>query len=160
MRNRHSVFIAAGEPSGDLHASRLLRELQRLRGDVQALGVGGQHLAAAGMEVLDDLASDAVIGIFPVLRALPRLRRSFQRCLDALDTRRPDLLLLVDYPGFNIRLADAAHRRGIPVVWYIPPKVWAWKRGRVNAIRRTVKKVLLILPFEEKVFREAGVPCS
>jgi len=160
MRNRQSVFIAAGEPSGDLHASRLLRELQRLRGDVQALGVGGQHLAAAGMEVLDDLASDAVMGIFPVLRALPRLRRSFQRCLDALDTRRPDLLLLVDYPGFNIRLADAAHRRGIPVVWYIPPKVWAWKRGRVNAIRRTVKKVLLILPFEEKVFREAGVPCS
>ncbi len=157
MRGGKSVFIAAGEPSGDLHASRLLRELSRMRPDIEAAGVGGRQLESAGMELIEDLAADAVMGFFPVVRALPRLRRVFHRCLERMDARRPELLLLVDYPGFNLRLAAEARRRGIPVIWYIPPKVWAWKRGRLAEIKRCVQKVLVILPFEEGVFRDADI---
>lgn len=157
MRGGKSVFIVAGEPSGDLHGSRLLRELLHMQPDLKAAGIGGRHLGSAGMDLLEDLAADAVMGFFPVLRALPRLRRVFRRCLERLDTQRPDLLLLVDYPGFNLRLAAEAERRGIPVIWYIPPKVWAWKRGRIKEIKRCVRKVLVILPFEEEVYREADI---
>ncbi len=152
-----TLFIVAGEPSGDLHAANLLRALRERAPDLQARGIGGPRLAAAGMTLQHDLASDAVMGLFPVLAALPRLRRVFRDAVHQLDDARPSALLLVDYPGFNLRLAEQAKRRGIPVIWYIAPKVWAWARWRVKRIAKCVDQLLLILPFEEAWFRAAGL---
>ena len=157
MQLAGGLFISAGEPSGDLHAANLLLALQRQRPALQARGLGGPRLAAAGMTLHHDLASNAVMGLFPVIAALPRLRRVFRDAVRHFDEQRPDALLLVDYPGFNLRLAAEAKKRGIPVIWYIAPKVWAWARWRVKRIAQCVDQLLVILPFEEAWFRAVGL---
>lgn len=157
MAAGQKLFVVAGEPSGDLHAANLLRELQRIRPGLQPAGIGGPLMQAAGMTLHHDLASDAVMGLFPVVAALPRLRRVYRDAVRHLREQRPDALLLVDYPGFNLRLAEAAHGLGIPVIWYIAPKLWAWAPWRARRIARCVQRLLVILPFEEEWFRKAGL---
>ncbi|MCA9321596.1 MAG: lipid-A-disaccharide synthase, partial [Planctomycetes bacterium] len=151
------LFIVAGEPSGDGHASRLLLALRRLAPGIEARGFGGPQLEAAGMELLEDLASDAIMGLFPVLAALPRIRGWFRRALDELERDPPDALVVVDYPGFNLRLALAAKARGLRVIYYISPQVWAWNRRRVRTIARSVDLMIPILPFEEDFYAGAGI---
>jgi lipid-A-disaccharide synthase len=147
----------AGEPSGDLHAAGVLAELAaRLPGGA-SYGYGGVRMAAAGLDLRYDLAHDAVMGLFPVVKALPRILKLMDRAEEDLRARRPDALVLVDYPGFNLRLAARAKRLGIPVIWYIAPQVWAWGAWRLKKLARLVDRLLCILPFEEAVFRSAGV---
>lgn len=151
------IFLVAGEPSGDTHAAHLVRALRARRPDLSVWGYGGPKLKDAGMDVAHDLASDAIMGIFPVIAQLPKIWKLFRRVVDAMRERRPLALVLVDYPGFNIRLAAKAHALGVPVIYYISPQVWAWARGRIAKLARTVDLMLVILPFEEEVYRGSGM---
>ena len=114
-------------------------------------------MVAAGFDCLIDLASQAIMGLFPVLAALPRIRRWFRLAVDELERFRPHALVLVDYPGFNLRLAARAKRLGIPVLYYVSPQVWAWNRSRIKKIARSVDRLLVILPFEEEAYRGSGL---
>lgn len=151
-----AVLISAGEASGDHHAARMMEAARRLTGDggrIRFFGLGGDAMAAAGLEPVAHSDEVAVVGIFEVLRELPRIRRVFRRLLRAAEERRPQLAVLVDFPDFNLRLARRLRRRGVPVLYYVSPQVWAWRRRRVAAIARLVKRMLVLFPFEVDVYR-------
>lgn len=153
------VFVSAGEASGDAHAARLLRALpQEIRGTTDFYGIGGDALRAAGCDTsIADARDMAVVGLWEPLARLPHFLRIYRRALRALENDRPAALLTVDYPGFNLRLAAAAHRLGIPVCHYISPQVWAWNRGRIPKIARILDLLMVIFPFETEVFRATGL---
>jgi len=150
------VFLVAGEPSGDLHAADLAAALRRLAPDVRIAGVGGPRMAAAGVDLIEDLVSDPVMGLLPVLRKLPFFFGLYRRLLIRLNDERPDVVVGVDYPGLNLRLARAARRRGVPFVQYVAPQVWGWAPWRVKSLARDVDRLLTILPFEAAIFRARG----
>ena len=149
--------MVAGEASGDLHGARLLAELRRLVPRVSAFGLGGAELRAAGLDAVADSSEVAVVGVVEVLKVLPRVRQVFAALLAEVDRRRPRAAVLIDFPDFNLRLAGRLARRGIPVVYYISPQVWAWRRGRVRTIARRVDEMLVLFPFEVEFYRRAGV---
>ncbi len=151
------LLIAAGEASGDLHGARLLTELRRLVPDVAAFGLGGDELAAAGLDRVAEASDISVVGLTEALKVLPRAREIFARLLAEVDRRRPRAALLIDSPEFNLRLAKELQRRGVPVVYYISPQVWAWRRGRVRAIAEHVDEMLVLFPFEVDFYAEHGV---
>lgn len=154
------ILFSAGEASGELYAAELLRHLRQLRPDVEAVGLGGDRLADQGARLLFHIRDLAVMGLVEVLRHLRRLRGIFAAVLDEVDRQRPDLAVLVDYPDFNLRLARELHRRGVPVVYYVSPQLWAWRRGRLRQIQAHVRRMLVLFPFEEPLYREAGVAVS
>lgn len=153
------VFLVAGEASGDAHGAGLVRALRAQVPDVACEGLGGPKMAAAGMALRHDLASEAIMGFVEVLKHLGPIRQLFLDTLAHIKATRPDVVVLIDYPGFNLRLAKALHGTGIPVVYYISPQVWAWKRGRIHEIQRHCRKMLVIFPFEEKIYRDIGMDC-
>lgn len=154
------VMIVAGEPSGDMHAAAMVHQLRVRRPDLHLVGVGGGRLAAEGMELLERAERIAVVGFVEVIKHLPVLRALMQSLRARLDTGRVKLVVLIDYPGFNIRLAREAKRRGIPVLYYITPQVWAWHKSRVGVLRETVTKAAVILPFEEALLRASGIDAT
>jgi lipid-A-disaccharide synthase len=154
------ILLSCGEPSGDVYAGELLERLHALRPVLEAFGLGGDHMAAAGARLLAHVRDVAVVGLVEVLRHLSELRGIFDRILAEVDRCTPDVAVLVDYPDFNLRLARELHRRRIPVVYYVSPQVWAWRRGRIRQIRRHVSRMLVLFPFEEDVYRKAGVPVT
>ena len=149
-------MIVAGETSGDLHGASFLRALRELAPGVQAIGVGGPRLRAAGLECLFPAEELAIMGL-PSWRDLRKVLSVFKRLVQALRDSPPHLLVLIDFPEFNLLLARFAKRYGIPVFYYISPQVWAWRRRRVRTIRRVVDCMAVILPFEEDFYREHGV---
>lgn len=152
------LMFVAGENSGDQHAAALIEKLRELRPDLSCFGFGGLHMARAGMRLEYNLAQGLpIIGITQALRHYPTLRALFIKACNLLDTDRPDALVLVDYPGFNLRLAHEAVKRDIPVIYYIAPQIWAWHPKRVHSIRQSVSLLMVIFPFEEKLFREYGI---
>lgn len=151
------ILLVAGEASGDLHAARLLSELRRLAPGVEAFGLGGDHLEEAGLDRVADSGEISVVGLSEVLRVLPRAREIFARLLEEVERRRPALAVLVDFPEFNLRLARALRERGVRVVYYISPQVWAWRRGRVKVIAEVVDLMLVFFPFEVDFYRRHGV---
>jgi lipid-A-disaccharide synthase len=155
--DRTELLIVAGEASGDLHGARLLAELRRLVPEAEAFGLGGGELAAAGLERLADSAEISVVGLTEALRILPRARQIFERILAEVDRRQPRLAVLIDFPEFNLRLARALAERGVPIVYYISPQVWAWRRGRIKAIAELVDAMLVLFPFEAELYRRHGV---
>jgi lipid-A-disaccharide synthase len=154
------VLLSCGETSGDLYAGELVRELGLRQPGIEVFGLGGDRLAAQGAELLAHVKDLAVVGLLEVVSHLRSLRRVFDRVLAEVDERRPDVAVLVDYPDFNLRLARQLRRRGVRVVYYVSPQVWAWRRGRLDTIRKTVDHMLVIFPFEEALYREAGVPVT
>ena len=152
-----SLLVVAGEASGDLHAARLVAELRELHPGLETFGLGGDELAAEGLDALAHSAEIAVVGITEVLSVLPRAWQIYRQLLRTVDARRPDAALLVDFPEFNLRLARQLHRRGVPVVYYVSPQVWAWRRGRVRKIAQVVERMLVLFPFEVEFYRGAGV---
>jgi len=154
------IFLSAGEPSGDLHGSNFANALQRVVPCSEIDGFGGPLLAAAGQEQLYPLADYAVMGLWRVLAALPQFRRFLQLATRHFDESRPDAVVLIDYPGFHWHLAKAAHRRGIPVFWLVPPQIWAWATHRVKRMKKWVDHVFCNLPFETEWYRQRHVPCS
>ena len=154
------LAIVAGEASGDLHASEVVRELKRLDPALETFGIGGDLLAAEGMRILHHAREMGIVGFFNVLRNLRMFRRIFDDVVQAIAAERPDAVLLVDYPGFNLRLAKRCRELGLRVIYYISPQVWAWRRGRVKHIAKYVDRMLVILPFEEDFYRQHGVPVT
>ena len=151
------VMIVAGEMSGDQHAARLVRGLRAVRGDVEWFGIGGDALRREGVRTVVDAHDMAVVGFFEVLARLSFFRRVFRQMVALLDAEKPDALLLVDYPGFNLRLAAQAHARGIPVLYYVSPQVWAWHRSRIPKMARMLDLLMVIFPFEVDVFKGTGL---
>lgn len=149
-------FIIAGEASGDLHASLLIRELKKLDEDSRFMAWGGDKMQAAGAEVLKHYRDLAFMGFVEVLLNLRTILRNLRSCkADMLDFA-PDVLICVDYPGFNMRIARFAHKRGIRVIYYIAPQVWAWWQSRVHKIHRIVDKAFVVLPFEKEFHAKFG----
>ncbi|HLU40017.1 MAG TPA: lipid-A-disaccharide synthase [Planctomycetota bacterium] len=157
--DRPHVFLSAGEPSGEAHAVHLLRAVP-VSARVRWTCFGGPRMADAGGEVLVPLSNHAVMGVRGALRALPFLVRTFARFLRLLRDDRPDLVVLVDYPGLHLVMAKAARRAGVPVIHYIAPQYWAWAPWRMARYRGCVDACLAILPFEPAFFRRSGVPCE
>jgi lipid-A-disaccharide synthase len=154
------VLLVAGEPSGDMHAAVMVHSLRRLRPELHVVGVGGARLAAAHVELLERAEKIAVVGFVEVVKHLPILRRLMRALRARMDSGRVRLVVLIDYPGFNLRVAREAHRRGIPVLYYITPQVWAWHKSRVTEMRTTVTRAAVILPFEEALLRDAGLDAT
>ena len=155
------LLVSCGEPSGDLYAADLVQHLRaRLPVLPQIFGLGGDRLQAEGAHLLAHVRELAVVGLWEVVSHLPRFLRIFRDLLAEVDRERPDLAILVDYPDFNLRVARALHRRGIPVVYYVSPQVWAWRPRRMSAIRAHVAHMIVIFPFEAKVYEDAGVPVT
>lgn len=152
------VMMIAGEASGDLHGANLAREIAALVPQVRLFGMGGSMMRQAGVRLLFNPMGVSAVGLVEVLKSVGVLRRLLTRLGEVLDKQRPDVLVVIDFPEFNMRLAEMAHNRGIPVVYYISPSVWAWRRGRALKIAHTVKCVCAIFPFETGVYREAGAP--
>lgn len=153
------IIMVAGEASGDLHGGNLAAAIKALRPDVELSGIGGSNMRAAGVDTLVDISSLAVVGIWEVLAHFKDIKAAFDRVKEILLREPPDLLVLIDYPDFNLRLAKVAKKAGVPVVYYISPQVWAWRRGRVKTIAGLVRKMLVVFPFEEKFYKDAGVDC-
>jgi lipid-A-disaccharide synthase len=152
-----SILVVAGEVSGDMHAAGLVRAVLARRPDVRFWGIGGDALREAGMEILRDAKEMAVLGLHEVLRKYSFFRRVFDELSRAAAERRPDAVLLVDYPGFNLRFAARAKALGIKVVYYICPQVWAWHRSRIPRMARLIDRLVVIFPFEPAVFAGTGL---
>jgi lipid-A-disaccharide synthase len=151
-----TIFLSAGEPSGDLHGAALARALRRRIPGVRLIGLGGARMAGEGTELLAGLDELSVMGFAEVLRHLPFFIRLRRRVFTALRDERVDLVIPIDYPGFNLRLAKHARVSGIPVLYYIAPQVWAWHASRARDLARDADEVAVILPFEEEFLRKAG----
>lgn len=151
------IAIVAGEASGDLHAAEVVAELKKLDPKLETFGIGGDLLQREGMRVLHHAREMGIVGLFNVLRHIGMFRRIFKEYVEELAKERPDAVLLVDYPGFNLRVAKKCQEMGLRVIYYISPQVWAWRKGRVKHIARYVDEMLVIFPFEEHFYREHDV---
>jgi lipid-A-disaccharide synthase len=148
-----NILIIAGEASGDRHAARLVAAIRRKRPDAAFWGIGGGLLRAAGVETIVDAAEMNVVGFVEVVKRYRFFRGVFNRIVSLVHQRRPSFAILVDYPGFNLRLAEALHAEGVRVIYYIAPQVWAWKEGRVKKLRKYVDDLIVAFPFEVEYFR-------
>ncbi len=151
------IVLVAGEASGDLHGGRLAEALRRLDPGLVLAGMGGSQMQAAGVHLLADAGDTAVVGLTELWEKRRQLRTALRTLRRHLAAARPALLICIDFPDFNLLLARTARRLGIPVCYFISPQVWAWRRGRIRTIRRLVRKMLVLFPFEEPLYREAGV---
>jgi lipid-A-disaccharide synthase len=157
------ILISAGEASGEFYGAELIKALrQRLaerepNAEVEFFGVGGEQMRAAGCELLVDAREIAEVGIVEVVKHIPTIYRRFRQVVREAEQRRPDAAVLIDFPDFNLRLAREMHKRGVPVIYYVSPQLWAWKRGRIERVRKYVRKMLVIFPFEEKFYREHSI---
>ena len=150
-------YIIAGEASGDLHGAELVRALKQRDGKAQFRGWGGGLMAAVGVRLVRDYRESAVMGVVEVLRKAGKLLRNISFCKADIRSWKPDAVVLIDYPGFNLRIARYASRRGYKVFWYIAPKVWATREHRVAKLRKWVDRLFVIFPFEQEYFRKRGV---
>ena len=150
------VLLVAGEASGDLHGGHLVAALLRQRPDLEVIGIGGAQLRAAGMDVRTDVAQLSAAGLVEIAASIPRHWRVMRWLKRRMDRHRPAAVVLVDYPGFNQMVAREAHRRGIPVFFYIAPQVWAWGRGRARRMAGFIDRLAVIFPFEEPIFNSYG----
>ncbi len=149
-------MIIAGEASGDMYGARLVEEAHRLDSSVRFFGIGGQAMRSAGVETMVDSRDMAVMGFVEVVAHFGVIYRAFRLMESLLNQRKPDLLILIDYPGFNLRLAARAKKAGVKVLYYITPQVWAWHRNRAKKIARLVDHAAVILPFEVPIFEKEG----
>jgi lipid-A-disaccharide synthase len=157
---RRKILVSAGEASGDLYAALVVEELRRCRPEVEFFGCTGPRLRAAGVRTVVNAASLAVVGLVEVVVHIPRIYREYRKLLAAARTERPDLAILTDSPDFHLRVARRLHQQGVPVVYLVAPQAWAWRKGRLGAMRRTLRHLLCIFPFEEEFFRREGVPAT
>lgn len=153
-----TIMISAGEASGDLHASKLVSALKQRESGIRIVAMGAQNLANSGAEILVDCRDIAVVGLVEVLTHWRQIQSALKTLERALDNEAPDLLILVDYVEFNLKLAAAAKRRGIKVLFYVSPQVWAWRQGRVPKIGKVIDMMAVIFPFETAIYEQHGVP--
>jgi lipid-A-disaccharide synthase len=154
------ILFVVGEASGDLHAGKVAEVLRDMAPELALVGVGGGHMRAAGVEILEDVENLAVMGFAEVVRHIPKHYALLGRLRERIATGRVALVVLLDYPGFNLKVADVAKQAGVPVLYYITPQVWAWGAGRLPKLARVVTKAASILPFEEALLRRHGVDAT
>ena len=154
------VFVIAGESSGDLHGSNLIHALKSRLPQARFVGIGGPKMEEAGLELLFPSSELAVVGVVEVIGHIRPILKAFGRTTAWLRKEKPDLLILIDYPEFNLQVASRAKKLGIPILYYISPQVWAWRQGRVKKLRRLVDRMAVILPFEKAFFRSRGMEVS
>ena len=160
METEKNILIVAGEASGDLHAASLVHAIKESYPGLNFFGLGGKRLKLEGVDLYCDLVELAVVGFWEVLKNLKKFRSIFYGLLQETDKVKPDLAILVDYPGFNLRLAKELKKRGTPIIYYISPQVWAWGAGRIKAIKQLVERMIVILNFEEPLYKNEGIPVS
>lgn len=150
-------LISSGESSGEYYGAKLIEALRYREPAAEFFGVGGSHMRETGCDTVVDAHDIAVLGLVEVVRHLPHIYGEYRRLLREADARNPDAAILIDFPDFNLRLAQQLHKRGIPVIYYVSPQLWAWRAGRIAQIRKYVRKMLVIFPFEVKWYRDRGV---
>ncbi|HTQ55615.1 MAG TPA: lipid-A-disaccharide synthase [Bryobacteraceae bacterium] len=156
----HKILISAGEASGDVYAALLVEELRRTWPDARFFGCAGDRMRTAGVETVVDAASLAVVGLVEVVSHIPRIYGEYRKLQTAARRERPDLAILTDAPDFHLRLARRLKAQGIPVIYLVAPQVWAWRKGRLPAMRRTIRHLLCIFPFEQEFFRSHGMAAT
>jgi len=159
-RERLRVMISCGEPSGDLYAGALASEILKLEPDAEISGFGSERLRSAGATLVRDFKGLSVTGLTEALRVIPRSWQNYRALVRAAEAQPPHVFVPIDFPDFNFFVARALHKRGIPIVYYISPQLWAWRRGRLNTMKRVVDRVLVIFPFEAPFYEQAGVPVT
>ena len=153
----HELLIITGEDSGDLYGGNLAREIKKLSPDINISGVGGKQMRSAGVDIFCDVSEISVVGFWEVIEKLGLIRRLYKQIIEKFDSGNVKGVVLIDYPGFNLKIAKAAKERGIPVFYYISPQVWAWRKSRVKTIKKYVDKMMVILPFEKEFYQREGV---
>src|SRR3989338_800609 len=153
----YELIIITGEDSGDLYGGNLAKEIQRLSPDINISGVGGRRMRSAGVDIFCDVSDIPVVGFWEVIEKLGLIRRLYKQVVERLDSGNVKGVVLIDYPGFNLKVAKAAKERGIPVFYYISPQVWAWRKSRVKTIKKYVDKIMEILPFEKEFYRKKEI---
>lgn len=151
------IYIIAGEPSGDLHGKNLIREMQQIHPDIELRGVGGDGLEALGVRLTRHIRETSFMGFVEVVKNLGKIRQLFKDVKADIEDFKPDAVILIDYPGFNLRMAKWLQERGIRSLFYISPQVWAWKKSRVKKIQKFVDRMYVILPFEKEFYAKEGV---
>ncbi len=157
---KKKILIIAGEASGDLQASHLVKSLKSLNPHLEIFGLGGKNMKEAGVKIIYNMVDLAVVGFLEVIKHIGTFKAIFNSLVSILDTKKPDAVILVDYPGFNMRFAKVAKSKNIPVIYYISPQIWAWGQERIEEIKKYVDKMIVIFGFEEKLYRSAGVKVS
>jgi len=151
------ILIIAGEVSGDMHGANLVRSVTKRNRDIEFFGLGGKKMEEAGVKLYYDLVSVSVLGLFEVLKKYRLFKKIFDDAVKRLDDEKIDCVILIDYPGFNLRFAREIKKRNIPLIYYISPQVWAWGRGRIKTIKKLVDKTIVLFKFEEDLYRESGL---
>ena len=151
-------MIVAGETSGELYGALLAAALKKSRPGLRIIGVGGERMQQAGVEIISGISS--AFGLAEAVSALKTIRKTFAIAVNALQMHKPGVLVLIDYPDFNLRLASEAKKNNIKVLYYVSPQVWAWRKNRVSKIARLVDKMAVVLPFEEEIYKTVGLPCE
>lgn len=154
---KKSILVVAGEVSGDLHASKVVQAIENRSSEITFWGIGGDHLKDEGVELLQHTDEMSVMGFVEVLKHYRFFKRVFRQVLAEVDARKPDAALLVDYPGFNLRLAAELKKRGVKVYYYISPKVWAWNKKRIPKMATIIDRLMVIFPFEVDIFKGTGL---
>lgn len=152
-----SVLIIAGEASGDLHGAALVKELKKLNSEISFFGIGGSRMKEAGLELIYHSDRMSFLGFVEVVKHLPFIKRVQNQLLEEVKIRQTKFAILIDYPGFNISIAKKLKQLGVEIYYYISPQVWAWGKGRVKKIKKLVRKIFVVFPFEEKFYKEKGV---
>ena len=156
----YKIMFSAGETSGDMHGANLARAVKKLAPDTQLFGFGGPQMEKAGVVLCKNMLDYSVMGFWEVLVNLRKMFKLRDFLVEEMKRQKPDLLVLIDYPDFNWRLAGEAKKLGIPVFSYIPPSAWAWRKGRAKKVAQMADKIVAIFPFETKVYEEAGADIS
>lgn len=159
MKNKPTrILVVSGEASGDMYAAELIKEIRKRLPSAQFYGLGGEKSRLAGMEIIADMTALSVVGFAEVLKKLHKFKAVFNNILSFSLSLRPDAAILIDYPGFNLRLAAKLKKNGIPVIYYVSPQIWAWGAGRIKTIRRYVDLMIVLFRFEEELYKKTGVP--
>ena len=153
-------FLVAGEPSGDLHGGKLIRAMQNIHPNSTFMGHGGNAMKDAGMQILEHTDDLAIMGFVEVIKHLPRMMKIMGKTIDTITRTKPDRVILIDYPGFNLRLGKNIQHLGIPITYFILPQVWAWKEKRVETMKAVLDQALSIFPFEQDWFETRGLPTN
>jgi len=160
MNELKKIVIIAGEASGDLHASSLIRELKKMNSNLEMFGIGGDRMRREGVELIFHIDKLSFMGFFEVIKKLSFIRGVLKKMTSMIETRRPHLAILIDYPGFNLRFAKKVKNLGIPVVYYISPQVWAWGGNRVTKMQNLIDQMVVIFPFEKEIYERFNIDCE
>lgn len=154
------IFIVAGDPSGDIHASRLMNEIRQLYPEASFYGIGGRRMQEAGLESLYPMDQISVVGFWEVIKRYSFFKNVLEKSKQVMTEMKCDIFIPVDFPGFNLRLAKYAKTRGVPVYYYIAPQLWAWGRNRAKNLNEIIQKLLVVFPFEKDYFQKFGIECE